>query len=238
MFGKTGRRAALAAAVAVVGAMSVAAAPASAKTFHYKQSLENWVVRGSLTPKKLNEQVTLPEGSSFNGSTEFEYVNFYEHINGSLTGTVAVPPFNASLKILGLVPTTVGVTFTQVGKPNGTIKSTPVCENRSGEQVSSGFGLEGCVVLDVPTQANLGITFVNTLGLNIPTHCETVEPVKFNLHTTLTLGAMIFFGPHFAGTTGIPPMACDGLEGLVLGVTLTAVMSGPDNPYAISLSLQ
>src|ERR1700680_2082317 len=86
-------------------AMSVAvAAPASADL---TQSLENWRVTGALTPKKLNEPVTLPQGSTFDGESD---IFLFFPIEGALKGTVHVPPFNASLHLLGLVPTTVGVT--------------------------------------------------------------------------------------------------------------------------------
>ena len=204
-------------------AMSVAvAAPASADL---TQSLENWRVTGSLTPKKLNEPVTLPQGSTFDGESD---IFLFFPIEGALKGTVHVPPFNASLHLLGLVPTTVGVTFTQVGDSTGTLRGAP-------PSACVGEPSFGCATVDVIAKANLGITMVGTLGASIPTHCETSEPVTFHLKQSLYLFFLFGTGLHFTGTTTLPPMTCQGLEGLVLGPLLTAVMSGPENPFEINI---
>src|SRR5271166_385254 len=86
-------------ACVATGAILVAAAPASA--FTAKVKFENWAVWGTLTPKKLNEPVTLPKGSVFNGVSELtEPAN-----TGTVRGHLTVPPFTASLKLAGLVPT-------------------------------------------------------------------------------------------------------------------------------------
>jgi hypothetical protein len=50
------------------------------------------------------------------------------------------------------------------------------------------------------------------------------------------LAELLTVGPHFTGTTTIPPIRCDGLTGLAVGPVLTTVMSGPDNPYALNLA--
>jgi hypothetical protein len=231
---KIGRIAALAAALGAVGTMLVAAAPASAE---FNSFFTNWTVSGYLTPKTLNEPVTLPQGSTFNGGASLE-INEAGELEGTLTGKVVVPPFNAKLKLLGLVPTEVGVTFTQVGEPEGTLHEIPR-SNCTGPMY--GIGSQECVLLKVPTKANVGITFVNVsllglLGIGATTRCVTAEPVTFPLTTTLTLGQLISTGPEFKGTVTIPPIKCEGLEGIVLGVTLTAVMSGPDNAYSLRLA--
>ena len=93
-----------------------------------------------------------------------------------------------------------------------------------------------CLSVDVPTAANIGITAVGAFGLTpVPTHCETSAPVAFPLTTTLTIVELLEDGPHFAGTTTIPPIRCAGVEGVLLAPVLTELMSGPENPYALSI---
>jgi hypothetical protein len=231
---KTGRITALAVALAGVGAMLVATASASA--FILVQN--NWRVSGSLTPKTLNQTVTLPEGSTFNGNSVVNAEGSSVEkavVTGTITGTVFVPPFKATLSILG-VPTTVGITFTPVGETHGTLASAPYgsCTNvRSA-----------CVTATVPTEAIIGITSAGvSAGLlgasasaSTSTECQTVEPASFNLVDTLTLEEMLRKGPHFTGTVTIPPIKCSGVTGLAFGPTLTTLMSGPENPYVLAIS--
>jgi len=263
---KISRIAALAATVGAAGAMLVAATPASAAA-NLKLQFKNYVVSGSLTPKLLNEPVTIPQGSTFNGSTEIEVVEAGD-LHGTLTGTVAVPPFTAKLKLLGLIPTEVGLTFTQVGQPEGTIVSA-AHSNCTGPGSLYGPGSQTCTLLNVPTKANLGITFLDAslglpvgevgiggsagvggttvggsgsagvggeVGVGATTHCETSEPVTFPLKAYVTLLELITSGPAFNGTVTIPPIKCEGLEGIPLGLALTAVMSGPENPYSLAIA--
>ena len=217
------RRAALA-ALAVVGAMLLAASQASA--FTITTTFSNWKVTGSLTPKKLNEPVTLPEGSTFNGTAE---IFLGKPTTGTMTGTVFVPPFKAPVKLLGLVPTTVGTTFTQVGPANGTILSDPETADCAGQAGA------GCLTVKVLTKANLGFTSAGVEGLSVPTQCVTAEPVSFELVEHQTLSELILTGPHFAGTTTIPEIKCEGLE-FALGLVYTQLLSGPENPYQLSIA--
>ncbi|HEY4812220.1 MAG TPA: hypothetical protein VIH71_14295 [Solirubrobacteraceae bacterium] len=60
--------------------------------------------------------------------------------------------------------------------------------------------------------------------------------MTFSLKTTLTLGELLDVGPHFTGTTTIPPITCEGPSGLVLGTLITGLMSGPENPYELYIA--
>jgi hypothetical protein len=213
----------LAAVLAVVGAMSLATASASA---NLQQVISHWEVTGSLTPAKLNQPVILPQGSYFEGEANF--ASLVPAISGTLTGTVHVPPFNASLALLGLVPSNVGVTFEQVGTPQGTVASAPRAQCKEEPEF-------GCMTVNIPAKANLGVTVVGALGIEVPTHCETSEPVAFNLKETLAFPEIFAPGLQFKGKTTIPPMKCEGLEGIAIGLALTAVMSGPDNPFELNI---
>src|SRR5262245_30592213 len=232
MSSRIGRVGALLAAVGAAIALSVATAPATAPAFVgvQHQAFNNWVVSGSLTPKKLNEPIDLPKGSTFNGTATLEFENVFENLRGTLGGTVSVPPFNASLRLLGIVPTTVGVTFEQVGPAEGSITGVP-----SSDCPNAGR-LNPCANVNVPTKVNVGLTMVGTLGVSVPTHCQTSEPISFQLNGDETLVELAAFGPQFSGTATIPSITCAGPEALTLAPALTVVMSGPDNPYSIAIS--
>ena len=238
MFRNVGRFTAVLAAVAALGAVSGSAtASAAVGVVHLNETFSNWVVSGTLTDKKLDQPVQLPEGSTFNGSSELELIISEEEgvgpvVSGTVTGHVFVPPFDASLNLL-VVPTTVGVTFTQVGQTEGTIASTEEVNCAGAKGVS---GSRGCVTLGVPTRAILGITEVGLLGVETPTHCETIEPVTLPLSADVPLTELLSAGAHFTGTATIPPMRCDGLSGVAVGAALTTLMSGPGNPYALAIS--
>ncbi len=225
MLQRTGRVATLAATVAAAATMFISTAPASAGGFTIHDKFVNWVVSGSLTPRKLNQTVTLPEGGTFNGEAVLELPAF----SGTVTGNVFIPPFNATVKLLAL-PVNIGLTFTQVGTTAGTV--TPV-------EKSNCPGAEAtlpCVDLSVPTKAALGITEVGLFGINLPLACETTEPVTLPLNADLTINELLKTGAHFTGKATIPPIRCKGPLGILVGPALSVLMSGPENPFAINLS--
>jgi hypothetical protein len=226
---RTSRIAALAVTLATVGAMSVTVAPASA--FSITSKFKNWVLSGSLTPKKLGSPVNLPEGSTFNGEAIAELPTF----DGTVTGNVSVPPFKASVKLLGIIPTTIGVTFEQVGSIAGTIHEAPQEDCPNVEPGASG---SKCVTLSVPTEVKLGITEVGLFGLGVKMACETAEAATLDLSTDLSVGELFSEGSHFTGTTTIPPIKCAPGKGLGIlgGPILTSLLSGPDNAYALNIT--
>lgn len=220
---KTRRVAALVGAVAVMGAMSIATQAASAITIPY--TFNNWAVWGSLTPRKLNEPIVLPPGSAFNGTGLL--MTTTTETSGTVSGTITVPPFNAALTVLG-IPTSVGATFTQVGPLEGTLAQEP-----SADCAGSHFA-GACVTLTVQSKDEVGVTALGILGIDIPTHCEIVEPVTLALKDTLPLAQLLDEGAHFTGSTNIPDINC-GLSGILLSPLLTALMSGPENSYDLHI---
>jgi hypothetical protein len=223
------RLVALAATLVVVGGMSVAAAPAFAGI---TLTLTNHAVSGYLTPKKLGEPVVLPKHSTFNGTANLATVPPTPDWGGTLTGSLTVPPFETSLKLGGAVPSNVGVTFTEVGTSEGTIGEAPAAD--CPEPALPG----PCAQMKVTSRAIIGITEVGLLGIGVPVHCETSEPVVFNLNTDLTFEEVTEIGPHFSGTVTIPSISCSGLEGVLVGPLLTTLMSGPENPYSLYIGLR
>jgi hypothetical protein len=216
----------LAVGLVVAGVMSFAAASASAVEINYK--FNKWTVSGSLTPKKLNEPITLPPESFFNGTGKL--ISNENEFGGIVTGSITVPPFNAALTVLG-IPTSVGATFTEVGPAEGAVVLAP-----PADCAGSHFG-GGCVTLTVNTKVDVGVT---SLGIGvfipIPTHCETSEPAVLALKTTLPLSQLLAEGAHFAGSTTIPSINCRGFYGPLLGGLLTGLMSGPENSYSLHIN--
>ncbi len=220
------RIAAIAGSLAVVGVGLSGAAPAFGLTIPF----ENYAVSGTLTPKKLNEPVTLPKHSTFNGTATFFAVPPTPGWGANVSGHMTVPPFVAELKLGGTVPTQVHTTFTEVGTSEGTISEAPAedCPNPV---------LPGpCATMSVKSKAIIGMTELGLLGIGTPVECHTAEPLNLELTTHLTFEELSELGPHFSGTVTIPEIKCEGIEGLLVGPAITAVMSGPENPYAFYIA--
>jgi hypothetical protein len=228
---KTRRITTLGVCLAALVAFAATATSASAINFFFQK----YNVNGTLTPKKLNQTITLATGE-FNGKAELNFVpepetgNMAFGAEGPLTGTVTLPPFTAEVKLFG-IPAKLGTEFEQVGASAG--KLTSVGPKECG-------GLPVCENLSVPTNANIRFTAITILGLTIPEKCETIQPVFLNLDVNETLAKLLGeeapAGSFFTGTANFPIVVCRGLFGLINGPLLTALFSGPGNPYAISVT--
>jgi hypothetical protein len=180
------------------------------------QVIENWVVAGTLHLSKINQDITLPAGSTFNGAVNLNL----QTDTGPLTGSIAVPPFSETAKVLG-IPVTIGLEFSEAGAIEGSIEPSKT--------------VAGDLALSAPYKTNIAVTSVKVRGTTIPTKCVTVEPVAFNLLTNLTVEELAT-GWHFSGTTTIPTVKCEGSLGSLEGAVLSALVSGANNSYAISIT--
>jgi hypothetical protein len=201
---------------------------ASAENFFLGAKLSK-PVSGSLTVKKLNQSVPLA-GGTFGGRVGLCSENFGSKITGSITeGTIVFPAFTAPLKILG-IPAEVGMEIKQFGPGEGTITgeectpTTPANCNPAGESL---------VELNVQAQANINFTTVKILGLAVPTKCTTVEPIHLPFVKKLTLTELLF-GTTVTGVATMPHVSCEGPLGFVEGAVLTALFSGPENPFSLT----
>jgi hypothetical protein len=172
-------------------------------------------VAGSFTDKKLGETITLPAGSTFNG-----VVNVSGE-TGSVRGDLSIPPFTATLKLLGLIPVKVGMSISQVGPLEGTVTKSEA---------------PGHVVLQLPAKVNFKATSLSLLGLTVPTRCMTAQPVAFGLGGVLTLEELTRGNWNLMGSTTLPSFRCEGgLLGSAFGSVLTSMLSGPENFYALTV---
>ena len=104
------RRAVLGIAVALLAACVVSVPAASAADIVIP--FTNYKVSGSLTVKKLDQSITLPDGSTFNGSANLT--------TNQLSGDVFIPEFTSTIRVLG-VPTKVTTKLDQAQPVQGTI---------------------------------------------------------------------------------------------------------------------
>ena len=192
-------------ALAVAGVSSASAADTIIK-------FNNWTLSGSVTVKKLNQSITLPKGSTFNGSADLTA--------GTISGDISVPAFTSSVKVLG-IPTTIGLTFTEAGPATGTIIDDPTTS--------------GNLDVNVSAKATLGITSLGILGINLPSSCKTSSAVSFPLVADVP-ALDLATGLSTTGTTTFPSVSCGGLLGGIEGPLLTTLFSGPGNSYSLTIA--
>jgi hypothetical protein len=178
----------------------------------------NWTVSGSLTPKRLNQPIQLPSGATFNGKGELNT----ETGSGSVSGNLVIPAFTAPLKLFGVLPVELGMKLTPEGSIAGTVAKS---ETVSGDET-----------LSVPVTLGMGGTSVSLLGLKIPTTCATTESLLLSLVDNLTREELLTKGWSFSGNTTIPKIKCEGgLLGGLFGTVLSALLSGPENAYSLTI---
>jgi hypothetical protein len=182
-----------------------------------REEFKNWVLSGALHDRKLNQAITLPEGSRFNGMASIDL----ETMSGPLSGTISVPAFTTPVKIFGF-PATIAMELAQAGSIEGSIEAS-----RS---------IVGDFSLSLPVKANLGFSSINIFGLKIPTKCLTAEPLAFNLLDTLSLEELTSLGANFTGTTNFPAVKCEGTSGALDSSVLSSLFSGPSNSYSLMLA--
>ena len=184
------RRAVLALAVTSVVVCAVAAPTASAADVVLPFS--NYKVGGTLTVKKLNQSITLPAGSTFNGSANVT--------KGTLSGHVSIPTFTSTIRVLG-IPTQVTTQLVEAQPVQGTVKLDPDLTTH----------------IRSSTSATLYIRKLRLGLLSVPTTCRTVSPIQL----TLNYDGPFSFPINFNGTTTIPPLVGCGLLGPTLGALLS-----------------
>ena len=178
---------------------------------------KNWTVSGSVTPKPLRQPISLPTGSTFNGSAELDK----ETGSGSVKGNLTVPPFSAALKLFGVIPASLGLTVSQAGPFEGTVAKS---QTASGKEV-----------LTIPAKLSLAVTSLSLVGLKVPLACSTAGPLSLELVDTLTSEELLTKGWQFTGGTAISRFKCEGPLGGLLGSLLSVLLSGPEASYSLAI---
>ena len=183
------RRVALGTATALLAACAISMPTATAADIVLP--FTNYQVGGSLTVKKLDQSITLPPGSTFNGAANLT--------TNRLTGDVFVPEFTSTIRVLG-IPTKVTTQLEQVQPVEGTVAL-------NGANLS----------LRSTTSAILRIRKLRLGLLSVPTTCRTAEPIVL----TMNYDGPLAFPLAFDGATTIPKLTGCGLLGPTLGTLLS-----------------
>ncbi len=142
------------------------------------------------------------------GSTFNGWANITQQ---TLIGNVFIPEFTSTIRVLG-VPTNVTTKLEQVQPVQGSVT------------VDSNFNVH----IRSTNTALLRIKKLRLGLLSVPTTCRTADPIKL----TLNYDGPLVYPLAFDGTTTIPQLTGCGL----LGPTLGTLLSGPGNPYHITLA--
>ena len=196
--------------------------PSTADRFAYdpieRFELVNWTLAGALTDRKLREAIGLPSGSLLSASGELNT----ETGSGSLVGAVQIPGSNVRVHV-GSLPIGLDVELAPAGALDGVLQASSA---RPGEED-----------LTLTTGLSIAVTSVQVLGLTFATSCETAGPISLVLEKTLALPTLEAAGAQFAGTTSLPRLTCSGgLAAGLLGPILSALLSGPENAYQITIA--
>ncbi|MDI1261293.1 lipase family protein [Aquabacterium sp.] len=165
-------------------------------------SLKSWPLVANVGLKTLGQTVNLPTTSTFTAETDITAQR--------LTGTLSVPNFSQSIKILG-IGSQVGMKITPVGDATGTVSL-----DNDGQ-----LHVHGLVKAD--------ITITSLSGLPIGS-CKTVTPVEFPINFDGPISSLGNGNLNFSGTTTFPQ-----LKGCGVSAILTAVMSGPGQTYSFTV---
>lgn len=173
---------------------------------------------GSVTVHKLRQSITLPEGCTFRGIGE---------IPGPFEANTKCPPFTATFKLFGgLIRTTLGLNV---------VESEPVKGKFAVEENPSPPG-PAIIHMTGTARDNIEVTSVGLFGLTIPVSCKTAEPVVFAIDSKRTAEELLTIGATSSGETTLPAVQCGGPLGGIVGSLFTALMSGANNAYTLTIA--
>jgi hypothetical protein len=165
-------------------------------------ALDTWPLAATVNLKTLGQTVTLPDTSSFSATTDITAK--------TLKGSLNVPDFKQSLKILG-IGASVGMKITPVGDTTGSAS------------------LDTAGLLHIKGQANADITITSVWGIPFG-ECKTVTPVAFPLNFDGPLSSLGNGNLSFSGTTTFPQV-----KGCFISAILSAMMSGSGQTYTFTV---
>lgn len=166
-------------------------------------ALDKWPLTAYVGLKTLGQTVNLPKESTFTAEADVTQPR--------LSGTLNVPNFKQTIKIIGL-PISVGLQITPVGPTTGTVN----------------LDTEGQLKIRGNAQANITITSV----LGIPFgECKTEKPVDFPLVFDGPVSSLGNGGLTFQGTTTFPQ-----IKGCMISAILSAMMSGSGQTYSFTVA--
>jgi len=169
-------------------------------------SLDEWPLDAKLHLATLDQEVLLPEDSTFTADTDMTA--------GTLDGTLDVPRFTSKLKIL--VNLDVRLDVTPAGRTTGTASL-----DNNGQLAVNGLA-----------RTNIGIRSAGFGWLQLPFGCATDGPVDFPVNFAGPVSSLGNGNLTFTGETTFPKItSCWPFNGL-----FTTLMSGPGQQYSFNVS--
>jgi len=136
--------------------------------------------------------------------------------DGSVTGSLALPPTRTTFKVLGFVPVSANVTFIPFGKGGGVTGT--LSQGKVRTKAKFILKLSNVTVAGIP--AGVGDT------------CQSVTPAVIPVRTPVGEKFSITNGGNLAGTYTIPPFANCGLTTGIINM----LVPGDGNTLTIAIS--
>jgi hypothetical protein len=160
--------------------------------------MDEWPLDGQMHMKTLNQDIILPEASTFSATTNMS--------QNTISGSLSIPTFTPTICVILPIKTKLRV---EDAKP------------MTGEVTLSS---DGTVHMNGTAYSNISVLGIGlTRFTKIPVNLQTEEPVEIPVSFTGPISAMGSGGMSFSGTTSLPPMTGGLFEAL-----FSALMSGPD----------
>ncbi len=159
--------------------------------------LDSWPLSGNVHLATLDQDVALPSGSTFNGSTDLT--------SQVLSGDLSIKKFSTWLKVWG-IPLTVALSINETSPISGTVTLDDAGQLHIHGHVAANIAIDG-----------VGISIVR-----LPLNCATATPVDFPIDFDGPVSSLGDGQLTFPGTTTFPEITGCFLSGL-----LTSLMSGP-----------
>ncbi|MCK5875723.1 MAG: Triacylglycerol lipase [Alcanivoracaceae bacterium] len=170
-------------------------------------SLDEWPLDARIELNTLAQTVQLPSTATFSADTDIT--------DQSLTGSLSVPGFTSSLKIIG-IPLDIRLQVDAVGPTTGTVS----------------LDNEGQLSINGLSRADITVRSAGFSFLQIPFGCKTSSPVDFPINFSGPVSSLGNGNLTFSGTTSFPALSGCGL----FNSLFTTLMSGPGQQYMFNVS--
>jgi len=170
-------------------------------------SLDEWTLNGTIHLNTLDQDVELPEGSTFTADTNMT--------SNSITGTLSVPTFPGDIWVI--LPLEVTLTIAPAAPMDGT----------------ASLDKDGILHVHGNMPVNLYITQVGAIGIDVPFKLHTVEPINFPIDFDGPVSSLGDGSLTFSGTTTFPKLTGNGIA---INTLFTSLMSGPGQEYTFTVT--
>jgi pimeloyl-ACP methyl ester carboxylesterase len=186
------------------------ASTAPPKGGDFAVALDGWGLGGKVHLATLDQDVTLPSGSTFSADANLT--------TQALIGDLDVPDFDSPINLFGILPLTARIGL----EPAGTTGT--VALDTSGQLKVHGTA-----------KATIVVRQLSLLGIPVTAAaCRTSTPVEFALSFDGPVNALGSTGLTFGGTFTMPTIT--GCEGDFIGAFVGLFMTAPNNTFTFTVT--